>query len=289
MSLNEEVQRDIDCEVRLINVPDSVIFITPPPEQLKVNVRARGTQMLRYQLGSTPHVDIDFRYFTNGNRLNVSKADMHSLVQAVLGDENLLQAMTPDTIGVYFTTAAPVTLPVEVAASAVTTPSVALVGPLEPVNDSVKVYAINPLAKSLTHILTEPVTLTDINASCTRKVALAVPQGCRIIPDSVSVRIEVEPVVTRSQFVPIYPENVPPGAELVLEPAEVRVEYRVPKSKADQLPEVELIADYASVPTYKRQSKIRIRPARINPDIFVTVDSVGYYLRNLEDPDALDK
>ena len=63
LALNEEEQYDLRMPVRITHVPDSVTLLSKGPDALTVNLRARGTQLLKMSLGDTPGVNIDFRVY----------------------------------------------------------------------------------------------------------------------------------------------------------------------------------------------------------------------------------
>lgn len=279
-SLNEEVQRQLECEVEVTHVPDSVTFISEPPASIMINVRGRGTQFMRYLLGAKPSVTLDFRYYSKDNRFSVNKSTLLELIQNTLGDDPSIQAIAPDSIGVYYTSLKPIRLPVKVAVTATTTPAVCLYGAITSQTDSVSVYAIGRVAEKLRYISTEDIRFTNIAASTTRKVKMVAPTGCRVIPDSVTVHINVEPIVTEVRDIDIVPVNVPAGIEqFLLTPAKVRTSFRVPRSQRDRLPEVKVIADFNTLSKGYTDKKIGIRTTQLLPNVFLELDSVDYYVK----------
>ena len=49
LTLNNEVQEDMDVPVELVDVPDSVTIITDVPQVIKVSVRDKGSSLMKYR------------------------------------------------------------------------------------------------------------------------------------------------------------------------------------------------------------------------------------------------
>lgn len=288
-SLNEVVQRNVECEIVVTDVPDSVTFLSQPPSNLTANVRSRGTRLLRQFFGVQQVIKLDFRYFHNATRLSVPKKNLVEMVQQSMGDDVEVVDVSPDSIGVYFTTLPPVRLPVKIEAVVTTTPNVCLYGPLKCLTDSVSVYAIGSVARNLREISTVRTKYTDVGASETIKVPLDVPAGCRAIPDSVEVAVKVEPVVTEMRYVPVEAVNVPEGVNIVFVPAKIQASYRVPRSQRYNLPEIHVIADYNSIGDDLSQNKISVSTSQLLPNVFLQTDSVDYYINSDNYTDSVSR
>lgn len=280
-ALSEEVNRQITCSLQIVNVPDSVTFINEPPKNITVGVRIRGTQLMQRLFGAQPSVNIDFNSFGRDNRFSVTRSAMTEIAQSFLGDESQVQSVYPDSIGVYYTTLPPVYLPVRNEVSVTTVPNIHLVSPVLLVNDSVKVYTAKGLPENLRYISTKDVRINNVDKTCVVKVPLNVPPGTRAVPDSVSVRIVVEPYVTEIKTLPVEAINVPHGKVLQFNPQKVKASFRVPRSMRTKLPAVRIVADYNSI----ADDSVRSEKIAINTDpwisfIFLDTDSVEYFITN---------
>lgn len=279
MGLNEIIRRDIVCDLRIVNLPDSVTFLTDPPEEIILDVRARGTQLIKYEFGSRPVINIDYRYYHHGNKVSLTRAEFRSIAQTALGSTRVIEAMSPDTLGLLFTTLEPAQLPVTVQAVVNTAPNCRQVRPVTALVDTVKVYSIKPLSDRIKSINTEPLKFYDVDKTFVSRVRLAAPSGCRVVPDSVDIRIEVEPVMSRSKMVEIEPVNVPPRYCLRLMPRTVRVDYFVFAGKKAKDVDIHVVADFNTLPDDFSSEKIGIRLAEPMNDVFLAADSVEYLIQ----------
>ena len=283
MTLNSEGQRDMRCELRLVNVPDSVHAVSYLPPSVDVCVRGRGTWLMKYDLGSTPVIKIDYRYYHRGKELVVDAPAMRTLVRDVFGANTQVLAMQPDTVHMSFTSRPPVKLPVRPNIEAEAAPNYIISGPIKLSADSVLAYSIDPLPASMTCVQGQPVKIENLVENKDLTIRFSTPAGVRYYPDRVTASIKVEPVVSITRRLLVKVVNVPQGKSLVLLTPAVDVEFLVPLSKYKDNPTgLEVIADYNDVDTL-HSNKIKIQPhitLKQVPQFFVLADSVDYLLEN---------
>lgn len=277
-SLNEEIQRQVTCRVVVTNVPDTVTFISTPPTSVAATVRCKGTHLLRQFLGEEPTIRIDFRSYSHNNRLSLSKSNMFELVQSDLGDGRQVMAMYPDSIGLYYTSYPPFKVPIKVMVTATASPNMHIFGPVASTTDSVLIYSVNPNEHRRKAVPTVDVHFPDVSHNTTLRVPLVVPPGCRAVPDSVNVKINVEPYVTETRWLDVEAINAPDDVEITFTPAKVKTSYRVPQSRRLSLPAVRVVADYNSM--QGDNNKVEVSTDPWVSYIFLETDSVSYFFNN---------
>lgn len=285
LSLNEEEQFDVRLPVRISHVPDSVTLISPGPEALNVSLRARGTQVLKMLLGDMPTVNVDFRAYRSSGMLHLNSTELKALARTASGGSQV-SVVFPDSIAIPYTTHPGLYLPVKVDYRVTTGPQAALQGRPRLSVDSVHVYmAPNvEMPDNLADISTEPIRLSGINETTTRRVRLVGPAGARIIPDSVDVSFQIEPMIFKSRKAVIEPVNVPAGAKLITFPAQVDVFYMVPMSDyAKSDPRFRIVADYGGInhdnPTRMMKLSLRDVPANLQ-NVHLSTDSAEYNIEH---------
>lgn len=280
-ALNEVVQRQIDCKVELVNVPDSIMFINDPPSEISIGVVGRGTHIIREWFGSKPVIEIDFNAFKrSGNRMVVSKSEMLELAQQALGDERQIQNVYPDTIGVYYTSSAPERLAVRLEATATAAPNLHILYPLLLMEDSVWVYSVPGASAGLRYVPTAAVAFEGIDRSTVCRVPLVVPRGCRAVPDSVGVKIVVEPFVTQTRSYAVEVVNAPGNVDVSVFPEEVKAVFRVPRSMQYNIPDIRMTVDYGSIDFDGGDNRVAVSPEPWEPYMFLDTDSVSVTVRH---------
>ncbi len=247
LSLNDEKQYDLRLPMRITNVPDSVTLISPGPEALSVSLRAKGTQLMKMTVGRMPTVNVDFRAFRSDGTVHLSATDLKGLVRNATGGSQV-SVVYPDSLSLPYTTHKGIRVPVRLDYKVTAGPQSALTGRPRLSADSVLLYTAGSAPDRADAVSTEPIHLLGIDKNTTQRVKLMAPKGTRLIPDSIDVTFEVEPLIFKSRKVVIEPVNVPEGTKLITFPAQIDVFFMVPVSGYRQSDNhFRVVADYRTI------------------------------------------
>ena len=247
LSLNDEKQYDLRLPMRITNVPDSVTLISPGPEALSVSLRAKGTQLMFLLVGRAPTVNVDFRAFRSDGTVHLSATDLKGLVRNATGGSQV-SMVYPDSLSLPYTTHKGIRVPVRLDYKVTAGPQSALTGRPRLSADSVLLYTAGSAPDRADAVSTEPIHLLGIDKNTTLRVKLMAPRGTRLIPDSIDVTFEVEPLIFKSRKVVIEPINVPEGTKLITFPAQIDVFFMVPVSGYRQSDNhFRVVADYRTI------------------------------------------
>lgn len=245
LALNEEEQRDIRLPVRLTHVPDSVTMLARGPESVSASVLVRGSQLLKMSMVA-PTVNIDFRIFRQGDHIFLSNADLKGLVRNATGSPQVA-VLFPDSISIPYTSSPGVRVPVDVDYDVTAGPRSAMVGRPRLSADSVEVFTGSGTPR-FHSVRTETIHIAGLDGTAHRRVRLIAPAGARIIPDSIDVTFEAEPLIIKTRKVVIEPVNVPANTKLITFPAQITVTYMVPMSSYTSTdPRFRVVADYRKI------------------------------------------
>lgn len=280
LSLNEEEQFDLRMPVRITHVPDSITLISTGPETLSTSITATGTTLMRMTLGKVPTVDIDFRAFRSGDYIHLTSTDLKGLVRTATGGSQVT-VVYPDSLTIPFTTSEGFRMPITIDARVVAGPQSALVGQPRISTDSVTVYlAPDQMADHFEAVTTEPIRMLGINKTTTRRVKLIGPAHARVIPDSVDITFEAEPLIFKSRKVVIEPINVPQDMKLITFPAQTDVFYMLPTSqyKAGGT-HFRVVADFTTIKPGDDKVQLTITDVSQNlRNVHLTTDSAEYII-----------
>ncbi|MCM1033081.1 MAG: YbbR-like domain-containing protein [Odoribacter sp.] len=285
MALNDEEQCDVRMPLVLTNVPDSVTIISTPPQAIAVGLRTRGSQRLKLAWSGAPKINVDFRIYRSGNALHLSNTDLKSLARNAVDGASII-LVSPDSLNLLFTTGKGTELPVIVDYSVTAGPKSSLSGyPLLSV-DSVKVYSLEPLTARIEAVATEPFRMTGLNESVTRRLALVPPPGTRVVPDSVDVTFNVEPLILKSRMVTVETQHVPEDRRLITFPARVEVIYMISLSdfKNNPDPHMKVVADYSTIDHANPTRNIRLKLMDVSANlqnVHLAADSAEYIIEQL--------
>ncbi len=282
LTLNHEVQEDVEVPISIVNVPDSVTFISDVPAAVKVSVRDKGSALIRHRMGGVKPMKLDWKdYASSGSKFMMGKVDLGARLRDYFGSSSQIVTVVPDSIRINYTTDPGRKVPVLVRADVHAAFGSVVNGPLTIDTDSVTLYALNDLPLDLNAVETIPIVRSNLSDTSRITVRIDPIPGVRIIPDQVTITVPVEPLIARKQMAPVVVKDVPEGKGLLTFPSKIEVSYLVPMSAYNSEPfdiKAYVMFDDAVRST---TSKIPVKLSLI-PDLYrnvsVSPDSVEYII-----------
>ncbi len=231
LTLNNEVQEDVNVKVEIVEIPDSVTIISDIPQTLSVSVRDKGSTLARYLWGSTPSLRLPFHdYQTDDNRFVVTETEIDSRLRNMFGQSGQIISAKPDSISALFTTQPGRKVRLRLMVEAHPTLQCVISGQIFTHTDSVTIYSVNDLPASIKSAETLPIVRTDLSDTTWVDARVKPIPGTRIVPDHVRVCIPVEPLIAKTRFIPVNVIGVPRGMEILTFPSKVKISYLIPMS-----------------------------------------------------------
>lgn len=282
LTLNDSVQDGCLVNVRITNKPDSVTFISDVPKTIHVEVRDKGSGLMRTMWMKTPTVNLNFRELAEHGQLRCSHSDMMAALKETFGTGATIISTSIDSLRLAYTDRPGKSLPVIVEVKARAMAGYTVYG--TPCSDPVRVlaYGSREVLDTLTRVYTKSYVETGLSESVMFSSELKSIPGVRLIPSKVNVKINVEPLVAKEEMVAVIAENVPDDENLLLFPSNVRVSYYVPMSEfSDSRQAVRVVVDYNEIALHMgARLPLRIEPLNgvnaVNPRLYS--DSVEYTL-----------
>lgn len=248
MALNDSVQENVAVKLKITNAPDSVTFITLPPEEVHVSVNDKGTSLLRSGVLHHPTVNLNFTDFARDGVFRVSRGDFLAAIKSAFSTGASITSVSIDSLNLIYTSNRGKRVPVVVsgkvsAKNGLTIPSKPGSNP-----SSVLVYSNRNVLDTITRVFTESFVRKGLTQPTVMEVRIRHIPGVRVIPDRVDVSIPVEALVKKQVAVEIKVNNVPDECELLLFPQKARVVCYVPMSRfGSDSPAVTVTADYNAI------------------------------------------
>lgn len=282
LTLNDSVQDGCIVNVRISNKPDSITFISEVPKTIHVEVKDKGSSLMRTMWLKTPTLNLNFRELADDGQLICSRSDMMAALKETFGSNATIMSSSVDSLRLVYTDQPGKSIPVLVAVKASARAGYIVYG--QPVAEPPRVTAFGPreIIDTMTRVLTKSYVESDLVESRSFKSELKSIPGVRLIPSSVQVKVNVEPLVAKEEIVTVVAENVPQDENLLLFPSNVRVSYYVPMSEfSDERKSVRVVVDYNDVAAHMGERiPLRIEPVKgvyaVNPRLHS--DSVEYTL-----------
>ncbi|WP_302597569.1 hypothetical protein [Muribaculum intestinale] len=282
LTLNNESQDDIDVPIAIVNVPDSVTFITDVQPVIKASVRDKGSILMRYRFNNSKVMKIDWAEYvgrTDDNRFLMGRQDLGARLRDYFGSSSQIVTVAPDSLKLIYTTSPGRKVAVHVNADVRPALGNIVNGPLTINTDSVTLYSVTDMPHSLTSVETMPIIRSKLTDTTSVLVKIKPIDGVRIIPDNVTVTIPVEPLIARSQMASVVVKNMPHGYGLLTFPSQIEVSYLIPMSAYNTEPyDIKAYVDFAdalSAPTSKIPVTMSLMP-ELYRDVTISPDSVEY-------------
>lgn len=260
MALNDSIQDDFEVKVHITNVPDSVTFITLPPQKIHVMVRDKGTNLWRNGIFTKAEVNIDFRDFSSDGHFRMRKSELTAALKNVFGPSSSLLSSSVDSLSLTYTTLPGKKVPVIVESELSAVVGKIISGKPIVTPNTVVVFSTRNVLDIITHVRTDHIARRDLDESIEIPVKIQRMHNVRIEPSSVTVKVNVEQLVRKQASVNIQVENVPEGMDLLLFPSVAKVEYYVPMSKFNPTSEdkIDIAVDYNEVKDGVRKTPVRL-------------------------------
>lgn len=252
MALNDSVQANVAVNIKIANKPDSVTFISDVPKTLHVEVSDKGTGLMRVAWFHTPTVNISFPELASGGQLVCSRTDLMAALKTALGGNATIISSSIDSLRLNYTDRPGKSVPVQVALQTSAKAGFVVYGSPKSDPPRVTVYGPREILDTLTRVFTKTYVEQNLSDSRSFTAELSAIRGARIIPSSVSIRINVEPLVVKEEMITVVAENVPAGENLLLFPSKVHASFYVPMSdfSSEEVP-VRAVVDYYDVSTHR--------------------------------------
>ena len=280
LALNDSAQDHFNVNIKIVNRPDSVTFISDVPEKIHVSVSDKGTNLWRNGYLRHPAINIDFKEYSSDGILRYTYNDLLTALKEKFGGTATITSISLDSLQLIYTTNPGKKVPVIVDCHVYPASGSTLEGNISSDPTSVFVYGNKDVLDTIYSISTEPVNLRNLTETTEIEVKLKRLKNAKAIPGTVTLNVPIEPLVMKQAMVTVEAVNVPPGEELLLFPSKVPVEYYVAMSRLndDEDDNIHLVVDFEDVASSKN-GKLLVEKKKF-PDrlknLILKTDSVEY-------------
>ncbi len=280
LTLNSETQKDFTLPFNLASIPDSTTIISGLPDVVKVNVRDKGSSLLRYDFGNEPTLTVDFlEHYDGSGSLKISSIEMLAKVRKLFPNSTSIVAVAPDSLSVKYTNQpgkkVPVKLDMDISADF---RCVINGAPMLSV-DSVTVYSDQNTLGGIVSVSTRRITGEGLTDTLNRTIDLVPIAGAKIVPSKINVRVPIEPLISKRQNVNIEVVNAPAGVNVITFPSAIEASFLVPQSMYRNVVKIRVVANYNDILYSDGNNKVAVKVVEIPAEcrgISLASDSVEY-------------
>lgn len=230
MALSNEVQHEFEVPLKINKIPKDVTILNNIPAKISVNVKDKGIALIRWDWGKIPNLDLDYSQFrNNGQNLFMNSTQLTGIVRSIFGGTANIVEIKPDSISLNYTTNPGVRKPIKIRASVNAAPQYTVNGPITLSTDSVDLFSASVIPGK-TIVETDTIDLSGLTDTTYVKVALHAPDGIKVVPSTVTLMVPVEPLISKTQTIPVTVVNTPDSLRVITFPSGVEISYTVPIS-----------------------------------------------------------
>lgn len=281
ISLNNNVQYDMELPIKINSIPDSTTIITECPTHVNVSVKDKGISLLKFILGKTPTLSVNFAdYATTDDVFFVSNTELRKNLKNLFENSTILQSVSLENINLKFTNLPGKKVPVRFESDIRPNLQYIIFGNIKQNHDSVLVYSDKNTLVDIDEVYTYRLEERELTDTLISTVLISPIKGVKIVPDKITVTIPVEPLISKKIKIPVYVKNLPAEINVITFPSEVVVSFLVPFSMYRKNQPFNAVVDYTDV-LKSNSSRVRVNieeyPALYN-NISLEQDSVEYII-----------
>ena len=227
-TLNNDYEAEFSIPVRVKDVPNSVVFTSEPPSEVRVRVKDKGTVLLNYMLGKSFFpISLSFSdYKGKDNHVKIYASEFEKKILSQLNVSSKVLSIKPDTLDYIYSEGKSKLVPVRFRGK-VTAGLQYYVSDTICKPDSVLIYAPAGMLDTITVAYTQTVNMENISDTTRQRVALASMKGVKFVPNSVEMTFPVDIYTEKTVEVPLHGTNFPADKALRTFPSRVQITFQV--------------------------------------------------------------
>lgn len=281
LSLNNNIQHDIEIPIKINEIPDSSTIITSMPTHVSVNVKDKGISLLKFLVGKTPVLNLKFKdYALQEGVFFISNTELRRKIRGLFDNSTTIQGISIENINIKYTNLPGKKVPIRLDLDIKPNIQYVIYGSVEQDVDSAIVFADRNALAEIDEVYTYRVVEQNLKDTLLRTVAIAPIQNVKIEPERIQLTIPVEPLISKKMNIPIQVKNMPEGMNVITFPSVVEVSFLVPFSMYRKNIPMAAVVDFNDIKRTKGNKvnvKIEESPALYN-NISLGQDSVEFII-----------
>jgi hypothetical protein len=281
LSLNNNIQHEIEIPIKINEIPDSSTIITSMPTHLSVNVKDKGISLLKFLVGKTPVLNLKFKdYALQEGVFFISNTELRRKIRGLFDNSTTIQGISIENINIKYTNLPGKKVPIRLDLDIKPNIQYVIYGSVEQDVDSAIVFADRNALAEIDEVYTYRVVEQNLKDTLLRTVAIAPIQNVKIEPERIQLTIPVEPLISKKLNIPVQVKNMPKEMNVITFPSVVEVSFLVPFSMYRKNIPMAAVVDFNDIKRTKGNKvnvKIEESPALYN-NISLGQDSVEFII-----------
>lgn len=281
LSLNNNIQHDIEIPIKIKEIPDSSTIITSVPDHVSVSVKDKGISLLKFLVGKTPVLNLRFKdYALQEGVFFISNTELRRRIRGLFENSTTIQGISIENIDIKYTNLPGKKVPIRLDLDIRPNIQYVIYGSIKQDVDSAVVFSDRNTLAEIEEVYTYRVEERNLKDTLLRTVAIAPMQNVKIDPERIQLTIPVEPLISKKLNIPVQVKNMPAEMNVITFPSVVEVSFLVPFSMYRKNLPMTAVVDFNDISRAKSNKvnvKIEESPALYN-NVSLAQDSVEFII-----------
>ena len=281
LSLNNNIQHDIEIPIKIKEIPDSSTIITSVPDHVSVSVKDKGISLLKFLVGKTPVLNLRFKdYALQEGVFFISNTELRRRIRGLFENSTTIQGISIENIDIKYTNLPGKKVPIRLDLDIRPNIQYVIYGSIKQDVDSAVVFSDRNTLAEIEEVYTYRVEERNLKDTLLRTVAIAPMQNVKIDPERIQLTIPVEPLISKKLNIPVQVKNMPAEMNVITFPSVVEVSFLVPFSMYRKNLPMTAVVDFNDIARAK-SNKVNVKidefPALYN-NVSLAQDSVEFII-----------
>jgi hypothetical protein len=253
-ALSKDYTTSVSYPAKFINPPKNQFLGGDAPAEFNLTVKGKGFTLLQYKLLTFSPVEIDISEIIQKTEQSSGtyKILTRNLITEFSGQINsdiIISEIKPELLEIVLDSLSTKIVPVEIDLSVEFVSQMHLKNKVTTNPDKVEITGPSIILENITAVKTKVNITNKLNASIQHEIDLIHPEKTTIVPEKVSINIEVEKYTEKELKVPVEIFNKPDNVQLKLFPSEIKLFCSVGLSRFDSVKASDfgIAVDYNSI------------------------------------------
>lgn len=259
VATNRTYEYQLSIPIRVVNIPDSLILISEPPEELPVTIRATGKQLISMIMGH-PGIDISVADYEDG--VYERRIEESDVLAALKHPYESFEIIIPMKLKIRLEPLVSKEVPIRAHNRVEPALGFAVMTPLQVEPESVTVTGPQSIVSKLRSLETDSTAFLNIDEPLREEIGLSLPDSLNLsVPDStVVVTAEVEPKRQKAFLgVPITPPRTFNSKKYSIVPDTFSFVLEIPSSQIDSFSVNDFVISFKPPPIMRDSVRSAVR------------------------------
>ncbi|MGE0020995.1 MAG: YbbR-like domain-containing protein [Draconibacterium sp.] len=239
-ALSKDYTTSVNYPVKFTNPPKNQFLSGGAPAELNLTVQGKGFALLQHKLLTFSPVEIDISGIIqqtepSSGSYKILSRNLMGTISTQVASDIIISEIKPELLVIVLDSLSTKTVPVEIDLNVDFVSQMHLKNKVTTNPDKVEITGPSIVLDNISAVKTKVNITNKLNASIQQEIDLIHPEKTTIVPEKVTINIEVEKYTEKELKVPVEIFNKPADVQLKLFPSEIKLFCSVGLSRFDSI------------------------------------------------------